>query len=86
MGIMFYAKEGNLGSAFKISAILKKVLTVTYLVTLIVMVIYVFVLSLIAAILLIIPVIGGFIGSGLVTFLAGVTGYTMLAQVFKETP
>ncbi|HLC92376.1 MAG TPA: DUF4013 domain-containing protein [archaeon] len=86
MGIFFYIKEGSLGAAFKFGAILKKVLTVTYLVTLVVYIVYAFVLGILAAILSIIPVLGAFLAAGILSFLTNVTSYTLLGQVFKETP
>ena len=86
MGIFFYIKEGSIGSAFKFSEILKKVLTVTYWSTLIIYVAYAFVLGILATILAFVPVIGALVAAGLLSFLTNVTSYTLLAQVFKETP
>ena len=86
MGVFFYLKEGNLGAAFQFSAILKKILTGTFWVTLVIMAIYSVVLLILFGLLSIIPFIGTIIGAGLFTFLSTVTGHTMFAQVFQETP
>ncbi len=86
MGVQFYIKEGSFGSAFKFSQILKKVLTATYWVTLIVYVIYVVVLGILATIIALVPIIGIFVAAGVLSFLNQVTMYTLMANVFSETP
>ena len=86
MGLFFYLKEGTLGAAFQFSAILKKILTGTFWVTVVVMIIYTVILFIIFGLLSIIPVIGSMIGAGLLVFLSTVTSYQMFAEVFKETP
>ncbi|HLC79569.1 MAG TPA: DUF4013 domain-containing protein [archaeon] len=85
MGIFFYLKEGSIGAAFNFGAILKKVLTGTYWITLIVFFIYSLVLGFVAGLLSFIPIVNLLV-FGFVAFISGVTGYTMLGQVFKETP
>ena len=86
MGVIAYAKEGSLGAAFKIKALSKKVLSVPFLVSIIVLVIYQVVLGLISALLLIIPIIGIFLGAGLMMYALTVTGLTLFAEVYNETP
>ena len=86
MGVIAYAKDGSLGAAFKIKTLSKKVLSVPFLASIIVLVIYQVVLVLISLILLIIPVIGVFLGAGLMTYALTVTGLTLFAEVYNETP
>ena len=89
MGIMFFLKEGNFMSAFKFGSVLKKVLTVNFWLSAIVLFIYGLVLMLILGLIALIPVIGGvlaIIGYGLMMFLMATTSYTVFANVFMETP
>ncbi len=86
MGLMFYAKEGSFGSAFKFGAILKKVLTVKYLISLVVIIAVSIGVGIISALLNIVPVIGTLIGFGLSAYLMSIISYTILAQTFNETP
>lgn len=89
MGIMYYLKDGNLSAAFNINGILKKVLTVQFWLSVIVLLVYGFVLGFIQGLLLVIPVLGvalAVIFGGLVMFAMASTGYTVFAKVFMETP
>ncbi|MCR4369158.1 MAG: DUF4013 domain-containing protein [archaeon] len=86
IGIIFYAKENSLGAAFNFGAIIKKILTAQYIIAIIVLVVYWIVLGIIATVLSIIPVVGSLLGVGLAVYAATVTGMTLFAQVFNETP
>ena len=86
MGVIAYAKEGSLGAAFKIKQLSKKVLSVPFLVSIIVLIIYQVILGIISALLLIIPIIGIFLGAGLMMYALTVTGLTLFAEVYNETP
>jgi len=86
MGVIAYTKEGSLGAAFKVGALLKKVLTGQFIATLVVYIVYSVVLIVIVGVLSIIPIVGSLIGLGLLSYATSVTGYTMFAEVYKETP
>lgn len=89
MGIMYFLKEGNVGAAFNIGGILKKVLTLPFWLTVVVLFVYGFILQFIIGLLMVIPVIGvalAIIATGPLAFIMASTGYTMFAQVFMETP
>lgn len=90
MALLHYLK-GGLGKAFSLGSIIKKCLTATYLITLVVAVLYNIVLGVIAGViagaLFLVPVVGllaMFIVNGAAAYLGGVAGYTMFAQAFKE--
>jgi len=85
MGIQFMIKENKIGSAFKLSAILKKVLTAKYWISVIVLLVYYFVLGLVFMVLSFIPLIGSLIGMGLLGFAGSTTMMTVMAEVFNET-
>ena len=85
MGVIFYAKEGNFGAAFKFGAILKKVLTGKYIISLVVVIAWAIVLGIVAVILAIIPIIGSLVGAGLLGYALTVTAYTIFSEVFNET-
>ena len=86
MGIYFYLVEGNIGAAFKMGAALKKVLTASFWVTVIVSIILSVAYFVLFILLSIVPVIGSLIGLGLMTYGLYTSMYTMFGQVFKETP
>ncbi|MFH1391060.1 MAG: DUF4013 domain-containing protein [Candidatus Diapherotrites archaeon] len=86
MGIIFYAKTGSIGAAFSFGAILKKILTGTFLAAFVIYIVYAIVLAIIMGVLSIIPFLGSLIGLGLLTYATSVTGQTLFAQVFNETP
>ena len=93
MGTYMTLKTGSIGAGFNIGAILKKVFTATYWISLIVYFIYVIVIGIaagiISGILLVIPVLGFFLGllvSGLAMYLTSITCTTIIAGIFNETP
>jgi hypothetical protein len=86
MGVMFYVKSNNLMAAFNFNGIIKKVLTGTYWITLIVGAIITFVLMIIAGLIAIIPIVGVFIAAGFIAYVNGCIWYDLFAQVYMETP
>ncbi|MFH1225572.1 MAG: DUF4013 domain-containing protein [Candidatus Diapherotrites archaeon] len=93
MGMMNWVKKGNFMSAFALGTALKKVITGTFWVSVIVMIAYaiaaMFIAGIIAAILAFIPVLGWVLSllvQGLVVYILSVTTYTIYARVYAETP
>tara|TARA_Y100000310_G_C20552610_1_gene748880 strand:- start:255 stop:929 length:675 start_codon:yes stop_codon:yes gene_type:complete len=86
MGVISYAKQGSIGAAFQFGTILKKILTGNFVAALVVYIVYSVVLFVIAGLLSIVPIIGSLIGFGLMGYATAVTGYTLFAEVFNETP
>lgn len=86
LGIVAYLKEKRFGAAFAVGKILKKILTGTYWISLIVASIWTLVLMFIAGILAFIPWIGFWISSGFFIFCSSVTNLTIMTQVYMETP
>ncbi len=84
MAIMNYIKTNNLGAAFDFKVVLKKALRINYIVSLVVLIIYSFVLAIIFGIISLIPIIGALIGYGLMSFLTAVTSYTIFAETYAE--
>lgn len=85
IGILAYAKEGSLGAAFNVGGVAKKVLSLPFWITAIVLGIYMVVLVVVLGILSLVPIIGTIVGTGLVSYLMTVTSYTMFGEVFRET-
>jgi hypothetical protein len=83
MAMMNFLKKG-FGAAFSLGTIIKKALTLKYIVSWIVMLVYLIVLFAIMIAISIIPVIGSFIGAGIMGYLGSVTQYTIFAETYKE--
>lgn len=77
MAVIFYAKENRFGAGFKIGEILKTVLTGSYIISWIIIMIYGGILTLILSI---IP----YVGSAIAVFIVIVTTYTLFAQVYMQ--
>lgn len=77
MALMSFIDKGNFGDAFAFGKILKKVLTVQYLVPWLVVLVY----SAVASILFLeVPLVGYAIAS----FVVGMTAFTVFAEVYRE--
>jgi len=82
IAMVAYANEGNFGAAFKFGSIIKKVLSLKYIITWIVVVVYSVVVY---SVLTMVTVFMPFIGMGIAGYLVAVTGMDMFGQVYKET-
>ncbi|MBI5554100.1 MAG: DUF4013 domain-containing protein [Candidatus Diapherotrites archaeon] len=85
MGIMNMLKENRLGAAFSFGVVIRKTLTLKCLVTLILFIVLYVLLAVLMMALLIVPILW-WILYGLVTFIMVSYGYSLLAQVYNETP
>lgn len=93
IGTIRYVKHNRIASAFSVAKILKKILTATYWISLVVLLVYAVILAVIAgiltAILLLVPFIGWLLMPllwGLFAYAISVTAQTIFAQVYRETP
>lgn len=86
MAMMKWLKAGKIGAAFKVGEVVKSALTLKYIITLVVIVIYAAIVGTIAGILstlLAITVILPILIMGLVSFIMSVTTMTMCAEASK---
>lgn len=83
MALMNMLKNG-FGAAFSFGTVLKKVFTGKYIVTIIVSMVYMFVLAILFGVLSIIPIIGSLVGIGLMSFLGNATVMPMYAETYNE--
>ncbi len=85
MAAQFLIKENSLKAGFKFKAILKKVFTGTYWISLIILIIYNLVLYFVLLLLSWVPVLNLLLVS-LISYLGSVTSMSIMAEVFNETP
>lgn len=86
MAIMHYLNSHKFTSAFALGTVLRKTLSVKYLVSVVVMIAYFIVLSIIGGIIAGITFgLGAFLFMGIFSYIFTVTAYEVFADTYKET-
>lgn len=83
MAVISFLKNG-FGKAFALGTIVKKALTGKYILSWIVVIVWSIVLFIVFFILSLVPLVGAFIGAGLLSYAITVTEYSIFAEAYNE--
>lgn len=84
IALMHYVEKWKFSASFKIKSVFKKSFTSKYLMVFIFIIAYSVIASLIALIFALVPVIGPLIGVALLSFILGVTTFSVLGEVYGQ--